>query len=328
MPDLPDFPQIVVLDDYEQSLRRLADWSPIARRAAIAHHTAPLRGEALHAALADAEVLVLMRDRTPLTAALIARLSRLRYVVFTGTRNNAVDFAALAARGIPVSHTAWGPSKDSAAELTWALILAASKGLEATFAMMRAGGWREGGSLSGVLRGARLGLIGLGEIGSRVATIGRAFGMEIVCWSPHMTAERAAERSASFVPLNELLATAKVVSLHLVASEATRNLLTAERLTLMRPDALLVNTSRASLIDTDGLLAALAKGRPAQAAMDVFDEEPLPSDHPLRQLPNVLLTPHLGFVVEPVFEKFAQGVVECLQAWLEGTPLVRVLPPA
>ena len=327
MSDLPDLPQIVILDDYEQSLRRMADWSAITRCATIAHYTAPLRGEVLLAALANTDVLVLMRDRTPLTAALIARLPRLRYVVFTGTRNNAVDFAALAARGIPVSHTAWGPSKDSAAELTWALILAASKGLEATFAMTRTGGWRGDGALPGLLRGARLGLIGLGEIGSRVATIGRAFGMEVVCWSPHMTAERAAERGASSVPLNELLGTAQVVSLHLVASEATRHLLTAERLELMRPDALLVNTSRASLIDTGDLLSALAKGRPAQAAIDVFDEEPLSSNHPLRKLPNVLLTPHLGFVVEPVFEMFARGVVECLQAWLEGAPLVRVLPP-
>ena len=319
--------KIVVLDDYEDAFHQLADWSVIVQRAQVTRHTRPLRGEALFAALAEAEVLVLMRDRTSLTADLIQRLPRLRYVVFTGTRNNAVDFAALAARSIPVSHTAWGPSKDSTAELTWALILAASKNLEATFAMMRAGAWRDAGSLPGVLRGARLGLIGLGEIGSRVAAIGRAFGMEVVCWSPHMTNERAAENGGSALPLDELLATAKVVSLHLVASAATRHLLSAERMALMRDDALLVNTSRASLIDTDALIAALALGRPAQAALDVFDEEPLAAAHPLRNLPTVLLSPHLGFVAKPVLEKFATGVVECLQAWLEGAPLVRVLPP-
>jgi phosphoglycerate dehydrogenase-like enzyme len=227
-----------------------------------------------------------------------------------------------------LSHTAWGPSKDSTAELTWALILAASKGLHHVFAMMRTGGWRDGRPLPSVLHGARLGLIGLGEIGSRVATIGRAFGMEVVCWSPHMTNERAAERGASSVPLDELLATSKVVSLHLVASATTRSLLNTERLMLMRDDALLVNTSRATLIDTEALIVALAQGRPAVAALDVFDEEPLPAEHPLRKLPNALLTPHLGFVAQPVFEKFASGVVECLGAWLQGGPLVRVLPPA
>jgi phosphoglycerate dehydrogenase-like enzyme len=316
-------PRIVVLDDYEDALPRLADWSDVMQRAEVERHTAPLRGETLVQALAAADALVLMRDRTPLDAALIAQLPRLRYVVFTGTRNNALDFAALAARGIPVSHTAWGPSKDSTAELTWALILAASKRLEAQFATMRGGDWRDGGPLPGVLRGAQLGLIGLGEIGSRVAHIGRAFGMDVACWSPHMTAERAGTGGARFLALDDLLATSPVVSLHLVASASTRHLLDADRLARMRSDALLVNTSRASLVDTHALLAALARGRPAHAALDVFDDEPLPADHPLRCLPNVTLTPHLGFVAQPVFEQFARGVVECLEAWLAGRPLVR-----
>jgi phosphoglycerate dehydrogenase-like enzyme len=328
MPGPAPLTKIVILDDYEQALRRLADWSEIDPLARIVHSTTQVRGEALITLLAEVEVLVLMRDRTPLTAELIDRLPRLRYVVFTGTRNNAVDFSALTARGIPVSHTAWGPSKDSTAELTWTLILAASKGLTGVSTMMRAGGWRDGGSLPTVLRGARLGVIGLGEVGSRVAAIGRAFGMEVVCWSPHMTDARAEERSVIAVSLEELLATARVVSLHLVAGPATRRLLNGERLASMRQDALLVNTSRASLIDTGALLAALAQGRPAQAALDVFDEEPLPAEHPLRKLPNVLLTPHLGFVAEPVLERFANGVVECLLAWLREEPLVRVLPPS
>jgi len=323
-----DLPRIVVLDDYENALDRLADWSGIAQHARISRHVEPRRGDALIQALATADALVLMRDRTPLTAPLVAQAARLRYVVFTGTRNNAVDFAALAARGIPVSHTAWGPSKDSTAELTWALILAAGKRLEAQFATMREGRWRDGGPLAGVLRGARLGVIGLGEIGTRVAAVGQAFGMEVACWSPHMTADRAAERGAIFMPLDELLASSQIVSLHLVASATTHHLLNASRLALMRRDALLVNTSRAALIDSAALLDALRRGRPGQAALDVFDEEPLPADHPLRQMPNVTLTPHLGFVALPVFEQFARGVVECLDAWLRRAPLVRVLPPA
>lgn len=318
-------PCIVVLDDYEDALPRLADWATVERRARIERHTAPLRGAALVQALARADALVLMRDRTPLDAALIAQLPRLRYVVFTGTRNNALDFAALAARGIPVSHTAWGPSKDSTAELTWALILAAAKRLEAQLRTMRGGGWRDGGPLPGLLHGAQLGLVGLGEIGSRVARVGRAFGMDIACWSPRMTAERAQQGGARFLALDDLLATSQVVSLHLVASASTRHLLNAERLTRMRSDALLVNTSRASLVDPHALLGALARGRPAHAALDVFDDEPLPADHPLRALPNVTLTPHLGFVAQPVFEQFARGVVECLEAWLEDRPPVRPL---
>jgi len=326
-PRLPAPPKVVILDDYEQSLRRLADWAAVDPRIQVSHHTDPLRGQALLDALEGVEGLVLMRDRTPLQADLIAKLPRLRYVVFTGTRNNGIDFAALAGRGIPVSHTAWGPSKDSTAELTWALILAGTKGLETVFTTSRTGGWRHAGPLPAVLRGARLGLIGLGEIGSRVASIGRAFGMEVVCWSPHMTEERATEKGAKAVPLEELLATSRVVSLHLVASAATRHLLDAPRLARMRGDALLVNTSRSSLVETEALLDALALGRPAMAALDVYDEEPLPAAHPLRSMPNVLLTPHLGFVCQPVMERFAEGVVECLTAWLDGAPLVRVLPP-
>lgn len=321
----PVRPTIVVLDDYERALRRLADWSEIDRLADVRVFHEPLRGDVLHAALAHADAIVLMRDRTPLRADLIARLPQLKLVVFTGSRNAALDAAALAARGIPVCHTEWGPSKDTTCELAWALILAATKRLEAHFRLMRDGDWRDGGPLAGMLAGERLGLIGLGEIGGRVARVGNAFGMQVVAWSPHMTAERAAARQATAVPLDELLATSKVVSLHLVPSPGTRHLLDADRLASMRRDALLVNTSRSALIDMAALAHALAGGRPAIAALDVYDEEPLPADHPLRRLPNAVLTPHLGFVVQPVFERFAAGVVECLAAWLRGAPLPRLL---
>lgn len=316
---------IVVLDDYERALRRLADWSEIDRQAEVRVFHEPLRGDVLHAALAHADAIVLMRDRTPMTAQLIARLPRLKLVVFTGSRNAALDTAALAARGVPVCHTEWGPSKDTTCELAWALILAAARRLEAHFDLMRDGGWRDGGPLGSMLAGERLGLIGLGEIGSRVARVGMAFGMQVVAWSPRMTAERAAALQATAVPLDELLATSKVVSLHLVPSAGTLRLLDADRLASMRRDSLLVNTSRSALVDMAALAHALAAGRPAMAALDVYDEEPLPADHPLRRLPNAVLTPHLGFVAEAVFERFAAGVVECLAAWLRGEPLPRVL---
>jgi phosphoglycerate dehydrogenase-like enzyme len=306
-------------------LRALADWSEIDRLAEVEIHHAPLRGDVLHAALAGGDAVVLMRDRTPLRADLIERLPRLRYVVFTGTRNTALDVAALAARGIPVSHTEWGPSKDSTTELTWALILAATKRLENHFRTMRDGGWRDPSPLPGILAGERLGLIGLGEIGGRVARIGRAFGMDVVTWSPRMTAERAAEKGATAVALEELLSTSKVVSLHLVPTDQTRQLVNAERLARMRSDALLVNTSRSALVDMSALAAALRAGRPGVAALDVYDSEPLAADDPLRAASNVVLTPHVGFVSQPVFERFARGVTECLSAWLKGEPPIRPL---
>ncbi len=317
--------RIVVLDDYERALRRLTDWSDIDRSADVTIHHDPLRGDALHDALSDADAIVLVRDRTPFDAKLIERLPKLRYLIFTGARNTALDTRALAARGIPVSNTPGGPSKQSTCELTWALILAASKRLESNIAAMRADGWRVD-QLGDVLAGERLGLIGLGDIGERVARVGAAFGMQIAAWSPHMTAQRAADKGATAMALDELLATSKVVSLHLVPSDQTRKLLDAGRLSLMRTDSILVNTSRAALIDQHALVDALRGGRPAIAALDVYDEEPLAAGHPLRSLPNAVLTPHIGFVAEPVFEAFSRGIVECLLAWLRGQPLLRTVP--
>jgi phosphoglycerate dehydrogenase-like enzyme len=314
-----------VLDDYERALRRVADWSEIDRLADVQVYHDPLRGDALLAAIAGADAVVLVRDRTPFNSELIERLPKLRYVIFTGARNTALDTKALRARRILVSHTEWGPSKESTCELTWALILAASKRLEAKFAAMRAGSWRDDQPLPDVLAGEQLGLIGLGEIGGRVARVAAAFGMKVVAWSPRMTPERATEKGATAVSLEELLSTSKVVSLHLVPTDQTRGLLNAERLALMRDDSTLVNTSRSALIDMPSLLVALREGRPAIAALDVYDEEPLAAGHPLRSLRNVVLTPHIGFVSQAVFEAFAHGVTECLYAWLRGAPIVRPL---
>lgn len=315
-------PRIVVLDDWERALRRLADWNAIDAAAEVVVHHSPLHGAALLAALQGADALVLVRDRTPVDAALLAHLPRLRHVVFTGTRNTRLDTEALHARGITVQSTGWGPSKDSTCEMTWALILAATRELQAHSERLRGGGWRDpaGGALPPVLHGRRLGLIGLGEIGGRVARIGRAFGMGVAAWSPHMTAERAAAHGALFLPLDELLATSHVVSLHLVPTPSTRHLMDAGRLALMRPDSLLVNTSRAALVDHLALVQALEQGRPGMAALDVFDTEPLPADDPLRGAPRLLLTPHMGFVCEPVFQRFAQDVAGHLLAWLQQRP--------
>jgi phosphoglycerate dehydrogenase-like enzyme len=319
--------KIVVLDDYEDSLRKTADWKPVKALADVQVHTQRLRGDALLEAIKDADAIVLVRDRTPFKADLIAKLPRLKLFVFTGARNTQLDTAAMAARGIPVGHTEMGESKASTTEMTWSLILAAAKRLESYMGLVRAGRWRDGNGLPSVLSGERLGLIGFGGIGARVGKVGQAFGMEVVTWSPNMTPARAAEGGARAVSLDELLSTSKVVSLHLVPSDATKKLLNAQRLATMRPDSILVNTARSALIDMAVLPAALEAGRPGIAALDVYDDEPLPAGSDLARQENVVLTPHLGFVNDPVFAKFGPGAVENLLAWLHGKPLVRELKP-
>jgi phosphoglycerate dehydrogenase-like enzyme len=316
-------PRIVVLDDYEGSLRGTADWSAVEARAEVHFHTQRLKGEALMIAIQEADAIVVVRDRTPFKAELVSKLPKLKCFVFTGARNTQYDAEAMKARGITVGCTEMGESKASTTEIAWALILAAAKRLEAYLGLVRKGEWRDDGALPAVLSGERLGLIGFGGIGSRVGKVGAAFGMEVVTWSPHMTPGRAAEGGAKSVPLEELLATSKVVSLHLVPSEPTRRLLDARRLATMRTDSILVNTARSALIDMAALEKALEAGRPGIAALDVYDDEPLPAGSPLARRANVVLTPHLGFVNDGVFSKFGPGVVENLVAWLDGRPLPR-----
>jgi phosphoglycerate dehydrogenase-like enzyme len=312
---------IVILGDYERALRRFSHWEALDQRAKITIHHEPLLGEALYEAVKDADGIVIVRDRVPFNEALIARLSKLKLLMFTGERNGTLDATALLSRNIPIACTPSGPSKATTAELTWAFILAASKRLAEQSALVASGGWRDAHSVLPMLSGQRLGILGLGGIGSRVARVGQAFGMEVVCWSPRMTPERAAAEQAKSVTLDELLATSKVVSLHLVAGPGTKGMIGADQLALMRPDSILVNTSRSSLIAMPDLLSALKKGTPAQAAIDVFDIEPLPADDVLRNTPNLLVTPHLGFVAEPIFAAFAKGITETLEAWLDQKPL-------
>jgi len=316
--------KVVVLDDYEDSLRRTADWAPVEAKADVMFYTERLRGDRLVEAVKDANAIVLIRDRTPFKAELLDKIPNLELFIFTGGRNTQLDFKALAARGIPVANTAMSDSKPATCELTWALILAAAKRLESYTALLRKGGWRDGKGLPQVLKGQRLGLIGFGEIGRMVGTVGKAFGMELVTWSPHMTPERAAEGGAKPVTLEELLSTSKVVSLHLVPSPETKKLLNAERLAMMRPDSILANTARSALIDMQALEAALEKGRPGFAALDVYDDEPVAPGYSLAKRENVVLMPHLGFVNDPSFERFGVGAVENLLNWLEGRSLVRL----
>ena len=320
-------PVIVVLDDFERVARSYVDWSAIEAKADLRIYTEALRGQALMDALQPAQALCLMRDRTPITAEVLAQLPNLELVHFTGTRTGALDTQALNARNIPVLDTGWGPNKDATIELTWALILAAQKRLVSQHNALLRGQWRPHDSLSPVLHGQTIGIAGLGEIGGRVANVARAFGMKVVAWSPNMTAERAAAKGATSVSFDELVSTSHIVTTHLVLGPATKNLFGAAQFAAMRSDAIFVNTSRAGLADEVALAAALRAGCPAMAALDVFSVEPVSASHPFITLPSVVLTPHLGFVCEPVFRKFFGDVVEALPAWLEGAPLPRILAP-
>jgi phosphoglycerate dehydrogenase-like enzyme len=316
---------IVVLDDYENNLSFLNTNQVIAEHASLEIHQEHLTGEALLSCLINADVIVMNRDRTPLKKPLIDQLLKLKYVLFTGNRNLAIDYAELEHRQIPVSYTEMGPSKETTVELTWALILSAYKRIGEQSALIEAGQWRNQHSILPALIGERLGVLGLGNIGAKVAKVGLAFGMEVVTWSPRMTPERAAEHGVSSVSKEELLSTSKIVSLHLVPGETTRGIMNAQSLALMRPDSLLVNTSRSTLINTSELLDALKMGKPGMAALDVFDEEPIPLSSPLHGAPNLLMTPHLGFVSQPIFATMAKGVQEVLENWVKtGQPINQV----
>lgn len=311
----------VILDDYQDVACGLADWSSLDGMTVdvVSRH---LEGEELVAALADAEVVVVMRERTPFPAGLLDRLPRLRLLVTSGMRNASIDLAAAAARGITVCGTA--SRSTPPVELTWALILGLARHLTVEADAFRSGGpWQQ--TVGVDLHGATLGLLGLGKIGTRVAAVGRAFGMDVLAWSPHLTPERAEEADVRLaVDKRALVAASDFLSLHLVLADSTRGIVGAEELAAMRQSSYLVNTSRAGLVDTAALVEALQQGRIAGAGLDVYDEEPLPEDHVLRRLPNVLATPHLGYVTEGNYRTYYREAVEDIAAWLAGEP-VRVL---
>jgi phosphoglycerate dehydrogenase-like enzyme len=313
--------RVAVLDDYQQVAERMADWAAALPGAAVtffARHEPDQ--ELLAARLADFDVVVAMRERTPFPRALLARLPRLRLLVTTGMRNAAIDVAAAAGLGVTVCGTAG--SGTSTAELTWALILALLRHVPAEDAAVRAGGWQH--TLGVDVSGRTLGVLGLGRIGGRVAAVGGAFGMDVIAWSQNLTAEAAAAAGARRVERDELFRQADVLTVHLVLSDRTRGLVGAAELGLMKPTARLVNTSRGPIVDEAALAAHLRAGRIAGAAIDVYGVEPLPPDDPLRSLPNTVLTPHLGYVTEDAYRVFYREAVEDIAGFLAGRP-VRVL---
>lgn len=316
--------RVAVLDDYQQVWQRYADWSVLDGRAEITSFADHLFDEdALAARLSPFEVVVAMRERTPLPARLIDRLPNLRLIVTTGPFNAVIDTDHATAKGIVVCGT--GGALHNTAELTWALILACARHVPAEDRTIKAGGWMT--TVGTDLHGATLGLCGAGRLGGIVGGIGRAFGMSLVAWSQNLTDERAAEIGATRVDQETLFRTADVVSIHLVLSDRTRHLVGARELGWMKPSGILVNTSRGPIVDEQALADALATRAIASAGIDVFDVEPLPADHPFRSLDNIVTTPHLGYVTESCYRIFFGDVVEDIVAWLDGAP-IRLVRPA
>jgi phosphoglycerate dehydrogenase-like enzyme len=321
----PTSPSIAVLDDYQKVALSSADWSALAAKSTIkTFHDPWLNEDAVAVALQPFQIIALMRERTPFPASLIARLPNLRMIALTGARTNTLDIAACTQRGILISHTSGNPST-AAAELNFALILACARALPKAFSNMAAGRWEEDVSMGIPLAGKRLGVLGLGHLGKAVAQMGLGFRMDVVAWSQNLTAEAAAAHGCKLVSKAELFASSDVVSVNLVLSDRTRGIVGRGELTAMKHGAILVNAARAGLVDQAALMDALQSQR-ITAGLDVFDHEPLAADHPLRKMPNAVLTPHLGYVVDDVFRYFYRDIIENIEAYLAGKP-IRVLNP-
>jgi phosphoglycerate dehydrogenase-like enzyme len=270
--------------------------------------------------LAGFEVIVAMRERTPFTAERLASLPDLKLLVTTGMANAAIDLDAARELGITVCGTGSLPSPT--AELTWGLIIALQRNLLEEDLRIREGGWQR--TIGPELAGHTLGIVGLGRLGQRVARIAQAFEMEVIAWSENLTAETAASAGVEAVGFEDLLERSDVLTIHTRLSDRTRGLISKRELGLMKPTAILVNTSRGPIVDEKALLAALRNGTIAGAALDVYAKEPLPPDHELREAPRTLLSPHLGYVTTGTYEIFYREAVEDIAAWMRGEP-IRVL---
>jgi len=308
--------RIAVLDDYQHAALTCANWAALG--AEIVTFDSHIEETArLAAELEPFDVIVAMRERTPFTAERIGLLPNLKLLVTTGMRNASIDVAAANRAGVTVCGTRGAPG--ATPELTWALILALTRRVPEEDAAIRSGGWQH--TLGFGLRGRTLGIVGLGNIGKAVAAIGHAFGMEVLAWSQHLTAQAAAAAGATAVAKDELFAASDVVTVHYKLSERSVGLIGARELGLMRPGAFLVNTSRGPIVAQDDLLAALHAGTIAGAALDVYDEEPLSAGHPLRSAPRTVLTPHLGYVTDDGYRIFYGDAVEDIAAFATGQPI-------
>ncbi len=324
MPSTQGTVRVAILDDYQDVVQSLADWSSLPSNVNVVFfndHVADV--DKLAARLEPFDAIVLTRERTGIGAELMARLPSLKLIASVGMWNVAIDLEAAAARGIVVSGTLGG-DPDATPALTWALVLAVTRNIYQEAASLRAGGWQRG--LGVDIGGKTLGVLGLGRIGQVVAGYGKAFGMRVIAWSQNLTAERAAECGVERVEKDELFRQADVLTVHLKLSQRTQGIVGRHELGLMKPTSYLVNTSRGPLVSEHDLVAALQERRIAGAALDTFDEEPLPQAHPFRYLPNVLATPHVGYVSENTYRNAFPQIVENIQAWLDGAP-IRLMKP-
>jgi phosphoglycerate dehydrogenase-like enzyme len=317
--------RVAVLDDYQKVALEMADWKslePEGEVQAFADNLVdvPRLAERLH----TFDAVVLMRERTPFPRALLERLPNLRLIVTAGTRNASIDVAAATEKGVLVTGTEM--LTYPTAELAWGLIIGLVRHIPFEAEQMRKGAWQT--TLGTGLHGKTLGVLGLGRLGAQVAAVGKAFGMSVVAWSQNLTSERAAAAGAKLVAKEALFAEADVVTIHLVLSDRTRGLVGAPELGRMKPTAYLVNTSRGPIVDGEALLEALRARRIAGAALDVYDLEPLPADHPLRKLDNVVLTPHLGYVLEENYRLLYPQAVENIRAFMTGKPVPRAINKA
>jgi phosphoglycerate dehydrogenase-like enzyme len=310
--------QIAVIDDWQGVASGVVDWSVLDALGQVHFlHDYPADTAVMIERLKGFEVICLMRERSTFDKALMQGLPKLKLLVTGGMRNAAIDIPAAKALGIQVCGT--DSYKHAAPELTWALIMASTRNLLAEANSLRAGHWQMG--LGGDLYGKTLGVLGLGSIGQKVAQFAQVFGMRVIAWSENLTPERAAASGVNWVSKRELFEQADILTVHLVLSERSRGLVDAQALAWMKPTARLVNTARGPIVDELALVDALSNGRLAGAALDVYSEEPLPQDHPFRCLPNVLATPHVGYVSEQNYRQFYQQMIEDIQAWATGTPI-------
>jgi phosphoglycerate dehydrogenase-like enzyme len=307
--------KVAVLDDYQNVALRLADWSAVRRHAEITvfnDHVAD--ASAVVERLRPFDAVCVMRERTPLTREILQQLPNLKLIASTGPRNASIETQAAADLGIAV--TATGYDSTPTIEFTWSLILASMRRIDREAASLRAGGWQTG--LGSNLRGKSLGVVGLGNIGREVARIGLAFGMKVIAWSQNLTEEKASAAGATLVGKQTLFREADIITVHLVLSGRTRGLIGAPELALMKPTARLINSSRGPIVDQAALINALQARAIAGAAVDVFDTEPLPADHPFRTLDNMLATPHIGYVTEELYRIFYGDAAASIAAWLEA----------
>ena len=322
--------RLSILDDYQGVALDMADWSALKGRGveiAVERH-AFADEDAVVRALADSEIVAAMRERTPFPKRVVDRLPKLKLLITTGMRNASFDMAALKERGVTVCGTGGpvgapgGGGNEDTAELAWGLILGAARRIAEDHQLMRQGGWQT--RIGHRVAGKTIGLLGLGRLGSAVARVGLAFGMKAIAWSQNLTAEKAAAQGVERVEKDELFRRSDILSVHLVLSPRSRGLVGKREIGLMKPSAILVNTSRGPICDTDAVIEALKAGRLAYAGFDVYDQEPLPINHPLRQAPNVILTPHIGYVTDENYHSSYPQIVEDVLGFLDGKP-VRVI---